>query len=124
MIDFVLSGHADMDRLVESDSNHYRFRAEDIVDFLGAAKAEELASACREGAHTIDGRQCKKDALAFVRCTMTSSISANNDTRIIYKKRKGSNRIEYNFVAVSLFGALTSHKKAKNRKSPPVIWWS
>lgn len=85
-----------------SEDEAVPFRPEDLMEHFGPQRAEAMAAVARSFIEKERGRKCKKNAPAFVKQAITESInnSRANDVGdvIIFKKRKGYNRVEYTFI--------------------------
>lgn len=101
---YIFSGGCYIDGEFQSaESGQFRFRTEDVIEFYGLKESGQLARTLTESLK-VAGTKCKKDAPAFIRSAVLKAVVATKGCHSMYKKRKTSQRIEYNFVQSTLFG--------------------
>ncbi|KAL3919560.1 MAG: hypothetical protein SGILL_003696 [Bacillariaceae sp.] len=104
IVQYIFSGGCYIDGEFKSEeTGQFRFRTEDVLKFYGRTESSELARTLTEGMKAA-GTKCKKDAPAFIRSAVLKAVVATKGCNSMYKKRKTSARIEFNFVKSSLFG--------------------
>ena len=87
------------------------FRPEDIMAHIGPKKAEEMAMVVRNRL-LEEGRRSTKKPSSFVKQALTTSIinTGRRNEEVIYKKRRGWDRVEYTCVQEAF---LFQHKSSQ-----------
>lgn len=95
------------------EEGFFRIRPKDVVDFIGANKAEQLAIQCRSLLVKEGTGKSSRKALKFVQDAILQACKKSfpDGTRIVYKKKKTAARTEFTFVSAKLFGVLDSDGK-------------
>lgn len=105
LVDYMFSGCCEIERHRTPEAGLYMFRAENLIEFYGAEKADALA-------HTLTvamfqrGVRCKKTGSSFARSCIIDAVREcrNTGSGLIYKKRKRHARVEHVFLQSFLFG--------------------
>lgn len=108
-VDYLFTGG--IQRLEPKSSNEYgyfRLRAEDVIQFIGKAKAEQIAKYLCQLREEEAGRRFKKTALTFAKeaLVVARANALLQKTDLVLKKRKTMKRKEFTFVHSRLFGAM------------------
>ena len=102
------NGHRRLEGAQSEERGYFKLRAEEVVDYIGRKKSEQLAKGCREQKIRDGATTCKMKPLQFVRqaLLLAGKQKLENGDPIVYKKKKTSARKEFVFVNATLFGVI------------------